>query len=93
MTMNDDKTQRSIVRYVPSPPPRDPDALGQYLYMELKKISYTMDNLSKNRNEVLYAYPERPREGDVIYADGVNLDPSGFGVSGLFHCTSSGQWR
>jgi hypothetical protein len=60
--------------------------------MELKKISYAMDNLSKNRFEVLYEYPDRPREGDVIYADGVNLDPTGFGLSGLFHYNSAGQW-
>ena len=92
MAINENKTQRSIVRYVPSPPPRDPDALAQYLYMELKKISYAMGNLSKNRFEVLYEYPDRPREGDVIYADGVNLDPTGFGRSGLFHYTSYGQW-
>ena len=92
MAINENKTQRSIVRYVPSPPPRDPDVLAQYLYMELKKISYAMDNLSKNRFEVLYEYPDRPREGDMIYADGVNLDPTGFGRSGLFHYTSYGQW-
>jgi len=95
MSMNEDKTQRSIVRYVPNPPPRgdvDPQQLAQYVYQELKRVSNVIDNVSKTRKEVLYEYPEKPREGDVIYADGVNLDPTGYGFSGLFVYNSIGQW-
>ena len=96
MAINEDKTQRQIVRYTPNPPPRgkvDPELLAQYMYQEFKKISYVIDNLSKNRFEVLYEYPEKPREGDVIYADGVNLDPTGLGFAGLFVYDSTGQWQ
>lgn len=87
MAINENKVQRSIVRYVPSPPPRgemDANAVAQYLYRELKKISSVIDNVSKNRFEILYEFPEKPRDGDVIYADGVNIDPTGFGIPGIF---------
>jgi len=96
MAINEDKTQRQIVRYSPNPPPKgkvEPEILAHYLFQELKRISYVIDNLSKNRFEVLYEYPEKPREGDVIYADGVNLNPTGSGRPGLFFYTSYGQWQ
>lgn len=80
----------SLTRYVPSPPIEATDE-SMYLYTELQRISQVIELLAQGHMDVTHVAPDRPREGDIRYADGTNWNPgSGKGLY-LYNGTAWGQ--
>ncbi len=83
MPMADVKKVKSVTRYEPSPIPRvsDINDLGVYLISELNRLGSVLFNQSVMRLEQTNIVPDKPRDGDIRYADGTNWDPgSGAGI-------------
>jgi hypothetical protein len=75
-------------RYTPSPVPLDcPRGLKRWLADELRLVSASI--MAESHIEPTGTEPERPRNGDIVYADGVGWDPgSGEGFYGF----EGGTW-
>lgn len=78
------------VQYQPGPVPNDLNDLPRYLITEFEKIAATVSLLSAGHIDVSHAAPEKPRQGDIRYADGVNWNPGG--SEGMYYYNSSGVW-
>ena len=88
MATYSDRVQKSVTLYDPGPLPEDTDDLGLYLVTELKRLGSILYNQATFRLERIHAEPQRPRVGDIRYADGTDWNPgSGEGVY-LFNGTS-----
>lgn len=76
--------------YTPLQPPSDPKALPAFLTQELQNIAQAL-NLRQDRVQLreLAVTPDKPRDGDVIYANGANLDP---GLGEGPYCYVNGLW-
>lgn len=69
--------------YEPSLPPGDAEALAGYVFDELSKVSETLHGVEYIHLEELHNPPERPRTGQIVFADGTDWDPgSGRGYYG-----------
>ena len=69
------------VFYWPENPPTDAADMGRFVYSELQKISIAIAALAKGHLDKSYAAPTKPREGDLMYADGTTYNPgSGQGI-------------
>lgn len=79
----------SSASYSPGQPPADPQALPQYLAMEFAKIQQAVSRLAAGHLDPAYVAPDKPRDGDIRFADGTSWDP-GSG-SGLYYYSSG--WR
>ena len=76
-----DRVVKSVRYYEPGPLPLDDKDLGVYIVTELKRQGNTILNQSHLRTERIHVEPEKPRGGDIAYADGTNCDPgSGEGI-------------
>ena len=76
-----DRVVKSVRYYEPGPLPLNQEDLGVYVVTELKRLANTILNQSHLRVERIHVEPERPRGGDIVYADGTNWDPgSGEGI-------------
>lgn len=64
-----------MASYRAEPPPRDPEALPDYLQRELQRISLAFQELEEFRLAIRHNEPRRPREGEIAFADGTNWDP------------------
>ena len=72
---------KSVRYYEPGPLPLNDEDLGVYVVTELKRLGNTILNQSHLRVERIHAEPERPRGGDIVYADGTDWNPgSGEGI-------------
>ena len=81
MAIADSKKFKSVTRYQPGPPPVNPEDLPVYLTNELNRLGEVVFNLSKLRLEAAFAAPDKPRNGQLEYADGTSWDPgSGAGI-------------
>lgn len=65
------------------------DKLAQYLLTELNAIEQAFNTSSITQLEPLAVEPEKPRDGMIIYADGVSWNP-GFGEG--FYGREAGVW-
>ena len=76
-----DRVVKSVRYYEPGPLPLESEDLGIYVVTELKRLANTILNQSHLRVERIHAEPERPRGGDIVYADGTDWNPgSGEGI-------------
>ena len=66
------KVVKSVNRWTPNPAPVSNENLSDYLYHELNRLSDVIFNIDVMRLEQTNAIPEKPREGDIRYADGSN---------------------
>jgi hypothetical protein len=67
--------------YAPGQVPADPAALPAFLADELRKLQTAIALLAAGHIDKSYAAPPKPRDGDLIYADGTTYNPgSGKGV-------------
>lgn len=80
----------NTAQYQPATPPDQPELLPSYLRDEFIKIASAIRLLSDGHIDVTYANPNRPRAGDIRYADGMQWDP-GSG-EGLYRYNLSGNW-
>lgn len=73
-------------RYNPIPSP--PEYSSPYLYGELRKLKEAIDQIVDGHMEKSNVVPDRPRDGDIRYADGTNWNPgSGEGVYVYYNST------
>tara|TARA_R110002020_G_scaffold110743_3_gene255849 strand:+ start:568 stop:846 length:279 start_codon:yes stop_codon:yes gene_type:complete len=76
-----DRVQKSVTLYEPGPLPENVEDLGIYLVTELKRLGGILYNQATFRLERIHEEPQRPRAGDIRYADGTDWNPgSGEGV-------------
>ena len=75
------KVVKSVNRWTPNPAPINNDPLSDYHFHELNRLSDIIFNLDVMRLEQTNVAPEKPRDGDIRYADGTNWNPgSGTGI-------------
>ncbi len=76
--------------YTPLQPPSDPKALPAFLAQELQNIAQAL-NQRQDRVQLreLAVSPSKPRDGDLIYANGADLDP---GLGEGPYCYVNGLW-
>ena len=87
-----DRVVKSVTHYEPGPLPLDQKDLGIYVVTELKRLADIIFNQATFRLERIHEEPERPREGDVRYADGTDWNPgSGEGIY-YYKKGSPGSW-
>lgn len=78
-------TQRS-----PAPVPQDADDLPIFLQGELNRIWGAIQSIAQGHLSVVHEEPDKPREGDLRFADGTDWDPgAGKGV----YIYMSGSWQ
>lgn len=72
------------MRYFPRslPPNSTVDDLREHVERELAQIALVFGEQEFVAFRILHAPPPRPREGMLVYADGVDWDPSVSGPSG-----------
>lgn len=77
--------------YQPNPI-NDNSVLGLYLNSELQKLADGLQNLEVDsiQLKVWNAEPDKPRAGQVYYADGTDFNPSS--GEGLYIYKSTGSW-
>ena len=70
--------------YEPRDPPIEIDEiLAEYIVSELREIAAQFKQVEQIRLVVLHVIPDKPRDGDIILADGVDFNPgSGAGFYG-----------
>ena len=85
-----DRVVKSVTHYAPGPLPLNQEDLGVYLINELKRLSDIIFNQATFRLEHTNVAPDKPRLGDIRYADGSNWNP-GSG-EGIYFFNSSGNW-
>jgi hypothetical protein len=78
------------VQYQPTPVPDDPKDLPRYLQDELGRLADVVRLLAVGHIDVSYVLPEKPRQGDIRYADGVSWNPGG--GEGIYFYNSGGVW-
>lgn len=74
-------TYETKLRYSPNPPPqsKDPAQIVLWAYRELQRASVALEQ--GNIIEKLYAAPDKPQDGQIVYADGTQWNPgSGAGI-------------
>tara|TARA_R110002020_G_scaffold3587_1_gene15998 strand:+ start:2774 stop:3052 length:279 start_codon:yes stop_codon:yes gene_type:complete len=75
------KTVKSVTYYQPGSIPENPEYLGEFVIRELNKLGDIIYNVAQLRLEQTNVEPEKPRDGDIRYADGTNWNPgSGVGI-------------
>jgi len=75
------KNIKSVNRWSPNPAPLTPEGLPDYLFNELNRLGDIIFNLDTFRLEPTHSVPDKPRDGDIRYADGTSWDPgSGRGI-------------
>jgi len=75
------KNVKSVTRWTPNPAPSSNENLSDYLFRELNRLSDVVFNLDVMSLGQTNVQPQKPRDGDIRYADGTNWNPgSGQGV-------------
>mgnify|MGYP001156905487 CR=1 FL=1 len=87
-----DRVVKSVTYYEPGPLPADKEDLGIYLVTELKRLGNTILNQTYLRTERTHVAPEKPRGGDIRYADGTNWNPNTEGEGIYFFKESTSAW-
>ena len=72
-----DRKVKSVTFYQPGSIPENPEYLGEFVIRELKKLGDILFNVSALRLEELHEEPDKPRNGDIRYADRSDWNPGG----------------
>lgn len=79
-----------IIQRSPFAVPTDPRELGSYLDGELNRLWGSLQALAAGHLTITYVEPDKPRPGDIRYADGTEWNP-GSG-EGIYRRTLSDTW-
>ncbi len=79
----------SRLEYTPLPPPAEVGELPRYIQTELVRISQFLGELSEFAVEPSSSLSGKPREGQLVTADGTNLD---LGSGAGLYQYRSGVW-
>jgi hypothetical protein len=100
MAVSSNKRIKSVVRFNPNPAPVTPEQLPDYLFNELNRLGEIIFNQNLFRLEPTHVAPgtttigvfkDKPRAGDIRYADGSDWNPGGTG-EGIYFFNSSDAW-
>ena len=100
MAVSSNKRIKSVVRFNPNPAPVATEQLPDYLFNELNRLGEIIFNQNLFRLEPTHVAPgtttigvfkDKPRAGDIRYADGSDWNPGGTG-EGIYFYNSSGSW-
>jgi len=80
-----------MIRYEPSPVPDNAEDIPAYLRQEFSRMSRIINNIADGHFDVSNAAPDKPRTGDIRYADGSNWNPGSTG-EGIYIYLSTGAW-
>lgn len=72
---HESKHVKSVTYYQPGSIPENPNYLGEFVIRELGKLGDIVYNIAKLRSEQIHIAPEKPRIGDIRYADGSDWNP------------------
>ena len=79
------------IKYSKTPVPSKAEDIPSYLQTELDRISAIISNLADGHFDVSNVAPDKPRTGDIRYADGSNWNPGSTG-EGVYIYLSTGAW-
>ena len=100
MAVSSNKRIKSVVRFNPNPAPVATEQLPDYLFNELNRLGEIIFNQNLFRLEPTHVAPgtttigvfkDKPRAGDIRYADGSAWNPGGTG-EGIYFYNSSAAW-
>ena len=100
MALSSNKRIKSVVRFNPNPAPVATEQLPDYLFNELNRLGEIIFNQNLFRLEPTHVEPgsttigvfkDKPRAGDIRYADGSDWNPGGTG-EGIYFYNSSAAW-
>ena len=100
MAVSSNKRIKSVVRFNPNPAPVTAEQLPDYLFNELNRLGEIIFNQNLFRLEPTHVAPgtttigvfkDKPRAGDIRYADGSDWNPGGTG-EGIYFFNSSDAW-
>jgi len=60
------------------------------IFRELRRIADELGAIRNGYHDIHYAEPEKPREGDIVVADGTHWNPGG--GEGAYRYTAAGTW-
>ena len=80
-----------MIRYTPAPVPDKVEDIPTYLRKEFDRMSATINNIADGHFDVSNVAPDKPRTGDIRYADGTNWNPGSTG-EGVYIYLSTGAW-
>jgi hypothetical protein len=76
--------------YQPSQVPTNPADYQRFMREELDKIAAALRLVADGHIDPTYAAPDKPRQGDIRYADGTLWNPGG--GEGIYFFNSGGVW-
>jgi hypothetical protein len=100
MAVSSNKRIKSVVRFNPNPAPVTPEQLPDYLFNELNRLGEIIFNQNLFRLEPTHVAPgtttigvfkDKPRAGDIRYADGSDWNPGGTGEGIYAYLDNSGS--
>ena len=80
-----------MIRYEPAPVPDKTEDIPAYLRQEFRRMSGIINNIADGHFDVSNAAPDKPRTGDIRYADGSDWNPGATG-EGVYIYLSTGAW-
>ena len=83
-----DYSKATFNKYFPNKSPNEYDE--GFVSSELSKISFAIAQVSMGHLDVQNVAPDKPRQGDLRYADGSNWNPSG--GEGIYFFNAAGSW-
>jgi len=100
MAVSSNKRIKSVVRFNPNPAPVSTEQLPDYLFNELNRLGEIIFNQNLFRLEPTHVAPgtttigvfkDKPRAGDIRYADGSDWNPGGTGEGIYAYLDNSGS--
>ena len=80
-----------MIRYTPGLVPDNAEDIPAYLRQEFNRMSGIINNIADGHFDVSNTAPDKPRTGDIRYADGSNWNPGATG-EGVYIYLSTGAW-
>ena len=87
-----DRVVKSVTHYQPNPLPLNQEDLGLYITNELKRLGDVIFNQATFRLERTHVAPDKPRGGDIRYADGTDWNPGSTGEGIYFFNETTSAW-
>ena len=84
-----DYSKTTFNKYFPNKSPNKYEE--GFISDELSKVSFAIDQVSMGHLDVQNVAPDKPRQGDLRYADGSNWNPSA-GGEGIYFFNAAGAW-
>lgn len=79
--------------YNPQVPPQDSEELLPYLNDEFLRVAQAFNANQNGEWEINYKIPKKYKPGTVKYFDGVNANPLGTGLEGLYRFGLDNAWH